>query len=77
MGIAQFYYDQKAYVAAANRASTVVEHYDRSPSVIPALNIMVKSYRKLGLTQMANNTLRIFEASYPTSPVLKKLMKGN
>lgn len=73
VGIAQFYYDKKAYVAAANRASLVLEHYDRSPWVIPALNIMVKSYRKLGLTQMANNTLKIFEASYPNSPVLRKL----
>lgn len=73
VGIAQFYYDKKAYVAAANRATGVVEHYDRSPWVIPALKIMVKSYRKLGLTTMANNTMKIFEASYPDSPVLKKL----
>lgn len=67
VGIARFYYDQKAYVAAANRASIVVEHYDRSPWVIPALAIMVRSYQKLHLTNMANNTLRIFQASYPNS----------
>lgn len=77
VGVARFYYDKKAYVAAANRASNVVEHYDRSPWVIPALDIMVKSYRKLHMTQMANNTLRIFQASYPNSPELKKLLKGN
>jgi outer membrane protein assembly factor BamD len=75
MGIAKFYYERKAYVAAANRANDVVVHYDRSPWVIPALTIMVKSYRKLGLTQMANNTLRIFQASYPHSRNLKKLMQ--
>lgn len=73
VGIAQFYYDKKAYVAAANRATSVVEHYDRSPWVIPALKIMVQSYRQLGLTKMADNTMKIFEASYPHSPVLKKL----
>lgn len=74
VGIAQFYYDKKAYVAAANRASNVVEHYDRSPWVIPALKLMVQSYRKLGLNAQANHTLKIFEASYPSSRVLKKLM---
>lgn len=75
VGIAKFYYGRKAYVAAANRANSVVMHYDRSPYVIPALTIMVKSYRKLGLTQMANNTLQIFEASYPHSRSLKRLMR--
>lgn len=76
VGIAKFYYDRKAYVAAANRANDVVEHYDRSPWVIPALTIMVKSYRKLGLTDMANNTLKIFQASYPHSKALRKLLRS-
>ena len=74
VGIAEFYYERKAYVAAANRASYVVVHYDRSPWVISALNIMVKSYRKLGLTESANNTLKIFQASYPNSKTLRNLM---
>jgi outer membrane protein assembly factor BamD len=76
VGIAQFYYDKKAYVASSNRASSVVEHYDRSPWVIPALKIMVKSYRKLGLTAMTNNTMKIFEASYPNAPELKRLKRS-
>ncbi len=75
MGIANFYYERKAYVAAANRATDVVVHYDRSPWVIPALTLMVKSYRQLGLTEMANNTLKIFQASYPKSKNLKRLMR--
>jgi outer membrane protein assembly factor BamD len=75
VGIAQFYYEHKAYVAAANRANDVVVHYNQSPWVINALTIMVKSYRKLGLTDMANNTLSIFQASYPNSGAMKKLMR--
>lgn len=73
VGIASFYYDRKAYVAASNRASNVVQHYNGSPYVIPALAIMIKSYRQLGLTHMANNTTRILAASYPTSPECKQL----
>ena len=70
---ANFYYQRGAYVAAANRASEVVEHFDGAPAVIPALVIMVKSYRHLGLNNLADNTLQIFEASYPNSSQLKTL----
>lgn len=73
---ADFYYQRKAYVAAINRANGVVEHYNQSPSVIPALAILVKSYRKLGMTAEANNTLKVFQASYPNDPALKALLHG-
>ncbi|MCX7125879.1 MAG: outer membrane protein assembly factor BamD [Gammaproteobacteria bacterium] len=75
LDVAQFYFDRKAYVAAANRASEIVVHYDRSPYVIPALSIMVKSYRKLGMTEMADNTMKIFQASYPNSPKYRHLLR--
>ena len=74
--IASFYYNRKAYVAAVNRATGIVSHYDRSPSVIPALAILVKSYRALGLKKMESNTLAIFKASYPNSKVLKQLQRA-
>ena len=65
LGIAQFYYDHKAYLAAANRASEVVVHYDRSTYVVPALKLMIKSYDKLGMTVMANNTQKILDTNFP------------
>ncbi len=73
--IAEFYFKRKAYVAAANRASYVVAHFEGSPSVIDALAIMVKSYRAMDLNGLANNTLRIFAASYPDDKQLKKLLR--
>lgn len=73
--IARYYMKRKAYVAAANRASYVVQHFDRSPEVIPALVIMVKAYRALGLTKMVDSTLHIFAASYPNAPQLKSLLR--
>lgn len=69
--VAQFYYDKHAYVAAANRANEVVVHYSHSPSVISALKIMIRSYRKLGLTEMANNTQKILTASYPNQALVR------
>lgn len=71
--IAEFYFKEKAYVAAANRAQEVVKHYDKTPAVIPALGVMVKSYRALHLDKMANDTLAILAASYPTSKTYQGL----
>jgi len=73
--VARFYMARKAYVAAANRASIVIQHYDGTPSTIPAFVILVQSYRKLGLPKMANRTLKVFQTSYPGAAQLKKLMR--
>ncbi len=74
--VADYYMERKAYVAAANRASFVIAHFDGSPQVIPALTIMVKAYRRLGLNQLADNTMKIFAASYPDARQLKKLQRA-
>lgn len=71
--IAQYYVRHKAYVAAANRASDLVKLYPGAPQTIPALAIMVDSYRKLNEPVMANNALRILNANYPNSPEAQKL----
>ena len=63
--IAQFYYRRRAYVASANRAAYVLQHFQRTPQVIAALKIMIDSYQKLGLVKLANNTKSILQASYP------------
>lgn len=71
--IAQFYFDHQAYVAAANRASYVVQHFEGSPQVVKALVIMVKSYRALNLPQLADKTYAILQANYPQSKELREL----
>ncbi|MGB6977314.1 MAG: outer membrane protein assembly factor BamD [Gammaproteobacteria bacterium] len=73
--IAQFYFTRQVYVAAANRASLVVRHYEGAPQVIPALVLMVKSYRALGLTDQANDALQVLQYNYPTAPELKSLLQ--
>jgi outer membrane protein assembly factor BamD len=61
--MARFYMKRKAYLAAANRASYVVEHYGQSPQRAAALQIMAKAYQKLGLTDLAKNSQRILQAN--------------
>ncbi len=73
VNIANFYYQRDQYVAAINRASGVIVHYQEAPQVQDALATMVKSYRKLGLTELANETLAILALNFPESEVYKDL----
>lgn len=67
--VAQYYYDRKAYVAAANRASEVVAHYQGAPAVVNALVLMVKSYHQLGMTKLEQDTLFVLQYNYPNATV--------
>lgn len=60
---ANFYYDRKAYVAAANRANYVVKHFVGAPQVIEALKVMVKAYHALGATEQENETLQVLRGN--------------
>lgn len=73
--IAQYYYQRTAYVAAANRANDIVQHFDGTPQVESALGIMVRSYRKLDLQIPAQQALSVLQANYPNGKVLKALNK--
>jgi outer membrane protein assembly factor BamD len=62
---AQFYFDRKAYVAAANRASYIVVHFEGAPAIPNALKIMINSYNELGATKQANDALQVLKTNYP------------
>lgn len=49
LSAAQYYFARKAYVAAANRATYIVQHFPNSPAVIDALELLINSYQKLHL----------------------------
>ena len=70
VNVARFYYQRGAYLASANRAQLVIRDYDRAPAVEEALYILVKSYEKLGLTQLSNDAARVFALNFPDSTML-------
>jgi outer membrane protein assembly factor BamD len=70
---ARFYMRKGAYLAAANRASNVITHFDQSPCMAEALAIMVEAYRKLELPQLANDSYRVLVLNYPNSAFVKEL----
>lgn len=67
LSIAQFYYDHHSYVAAVNRANEVLQNYQNTPSVEPALVVLYKSYRQLKMDDLAENTLQLLQTNYPES----------
>jgi outer membrane protein assembly factor BamD len=61
---AEFYFERKMYVAAAGRASYLVQTYPQAPSVERALTIMYRSYTILGLKQDAQDALAAYQSTY-------------
>lgn len=59
--IAQYYLHRKIYVAAANRASNLVDTYPGTAQVTPALQVMVQSYRALNEPVLAENAQRMLQ----------------
>ncbi|GAB6070092.1 outer membrane protein assembly factor BamD [Thiomicrorhabdus hydrogeniphila] len=58
--VANFYYDRQAYLAAANRAQYILEHYPRASTTLQALQVLEKSYLKLGMTDTAADVERVY-----------------
>lgn len=65
--IAQYYYERGAYVAAVNRAQTVVTDFEGVPISEKALYIVYLSYDKLGLTDLRDATKRVLDQNYPNT----------
>ncbi len=63
--VADYYLRRGAYVAAANRAKYVIENYDRTPAVADALVMLVHTYHKMDMPDLADDALRVLEANYP------------
>lgn len=66
--IARYYIKRQAYVAAASRASAVVEKYQGTPAVPYALQVMQEAYNNLGMTDLAKDAARVYELNYPNGP---------
>lgn len=65
MNVAQYYFKQHAYVAAANRAIDVIYNYPTSPITEDALNMMIQCYNELGLTDLSASTQQVLKLNFP------------
>lgn len=67
VSVAQYYYERGAYVAAINRAKTVLSDFHGVPVAERALYIMMLSYDKLELNDLRDDTRRVLDENYPDS----------
>ncbi len=63
--VARFYIEREAWLAAANRARYVVEHYQNTPSVAEALDIMSQAYEYMGRQGLADDARRVLRLNFP------------
>ncbi len=69
--VAKYYLKREAYVAAANRAKSVVTNYPETPAIEEALAIMVVAYDKLGIEDLRDDALKVLKLNYPNSKYAK------
>lgn len=65
LSIARYYQGRSAYVAAANRAKVIIESFQETTAIKPALEILADAYQHLDLPDLRADTLRIIELNYP------------
>lgn len=73
VGVAKFYLERGAYVAAVNRCKYALENYPHTPAVEDALGIQAKAYKLMGLTKLADDTVRVLRMNFPGSRYLKEI----
>ncbi len=71
--VARFYLQRGAYIAAANRAKTVIQSYQQTPAVAEALVILAKAYKIMGLNDLSANALSVLKLNYPHHKGIKEI----
>ena len=66
--IGQFYLDQKAYLAAANRGQYVLENFSQTPAIEDALRLMSDAYLFMGKEHLAKKSIELLRLNYPDHP---------
>ena len=71
--VADFYMRRGAYLAAANRAQYVLTHFDGTPALPDALATLTRAYLKMGIQDLAADSLKVLKLNYPQHPELREL----
>lgn len=67
LNVARYYASRDAWVAVVNRTNYIVQNFEGSKAIRPALQLQLEAYRKLNLKDLARDTERIIELNYGAS----------
>lgn len=70
--VANYYFERKAFLAAANRGRYVVENFQRTPAIPDALAVMAQGYHLMNMNDLSQNSIDTLRANFPDYPALKK-----
>jgi outer membrane protein assembly factor BamD len=70
--VANYYLKRRAWLSANRRAQNIITNHEGYPQTDDALAIMVHSYRKLGLNDLAEDSLKVLRTNYPDYPSLNR-----
>jgi len=65
--IASYYASRDAWVAVTGRTQLILQNYQGTSVIKPALELQLKAYQKLGLTKPADDTRRIIDLNFGKS----------
>jgi len=68
LNVANYYYERKMYVAAAERASYLIKTYPQAPSAKAGLALLYHANLQLGLKSAANDALAVYQSTYNSNP---------
>lgn len=63
--VAEYYMKRQAYVAAAERANYILEHFNHTPAIPPALDILRSAYLGMNMPEMAADVDKIIAHNQP------------
>jgi outer membrane protein assembly factor BamD len=70
VNIARYYFTRKAYLAAIQRAQTVVRDFQQTPATEEALSIIARSYEALQMKDLQADAERVLALNFPQSKYL-------
>jgi outer membrane protein assembly factor BamD len=68
--VGRYYFNRGAYVAAVNRAQGALVNFPRTPANEDALELLVRAYDRLGMTQLRDDSAAILKRTFPDSKYL-------
>ncbi len=70
--VAEYYYTRGAYLAAINRAQTVITDFQGVPVAERALYLIYLSYDKLGMTDLRDDAKRVLDQNFPKTKLYEQ-----
>jgi len=67
LSVANFYVERNANIGVINRCQYILDNYDNTPAVFDALKLMIKTYNKMELNDLADQAQTVLDLNIQNS----------